>query len=145
MKTVEQKQKKAEYDRTWIAKNPNYKKEYYHKNKDKFREYGRNRYKRVPEEYSEKSRKYRLENNEKYNECRKKWRKENVHKTKAHSNLHTAVENGSVVKKPCMICGNITVEGHHEDYSKPLEVLWLCKKHHHEKHRIHNRIHKGGR
>lgn len=36
---------------------------------------------------------------------------------------------GHIVKpKKCSIC-NITkkLDGHHEDYSKPLEVIWMCR------------------
>ena len=50
--------------------------------------------------------------------------------------FRNAVRSGKVVVKPCEKCGNIA-EGHHEDYSKPLEVRWLCLKHHREKHRIY--------
>ncbi len=32
--------------------------------------------------------------------------------------------------KICSDCGETKVEAHHEDYSKPLDVEWLCKKHH---------------
>ena len=38
-------------------------------------------------------------------------------------------------KKPCEKCGEIKAEAHHEDYDKPLDVVWLCHKHHRE---IHN-------
>jgi len=31
--------------------------------------------------------------------------------------------------KPCIIC-NLPGERHHPDYTKPLEVIFLCKKHH---------------
>lgn len=37
-------------------------------------------------------------------------------------------------KKPCEVCGGTKVEAHHDDYDKPLEVRWLCKKHHSEVH-----------
>lgn len=45
-----------------------------------------------------------------------------------------AIKTGRLVKLPCEICGSIIVESHHEDYFKPLEVRWLCKKHHIEYH-----------
>lgn len=40
-----------------------------------------------------------------------------------------ALKNGSLKKEPC-ICGNEKVEAHHEDYKLPLDVIWVCKKHH---------------
>ena len=35
-------------------------------------------------------------------------------------------------KQPCEICGAPIAEAHHDDYSKPWEVRWLCKRHHEE-------------
>ena len=35
--------------------------------------------------------------------------------------------------KPCIICG-LPGERHHPNYTKPLEVIFLCKKHHMEFH-----------
>lgn len=57
------------------------------------------------------------------------------HKDKwiARSELRKAVRNGNVIKQPCW-CGNPKSQGHHPDYSKPLEVIWLCSKHHSQKH-----------
>jgi len=37
-------------------------------------------------------------------------------------------------KQPCEVCGATKVEAHHDDYTKPLEVRWLCKRHHSEVH-----------
>lgn len=56
------------------------------------------------------------------------------HKRKATELLNRAVKKGTVTKKPCEVCGENKVEGHHTDYSKPLDVQWLCRKHHVEVH-----------
>lgn len=54
---------------------------------------------------------------------------------KAGSQVQMALKRGDLTKKPCERCGAEKVEGHHEDYSKPLEVMWLCPKHHRERHK----------
>jgi hypothetical protein len=38
-------------------------------------------------------------------------------------------------RKPCEICGAEKADAHHDDYSKPLDVRWLCETHHSEHHR----------
>lgn len=56
----------------------------------------------------------------------------------AHKLVMYAVRLG-LLKRPekCELCdGTIRIEGHHEDYSKPLEVKWLCKV-------CHQNVHKG--
>ena len=63
-----------------------------------------------------------------------KYRSKYPGKSAAHDELTKAIRSGKVTRKPCEQCGNINVEGHHKDYSKQLEVVWLCKRHHMEAH-----------
>lgn len=53
-------------------------------------------------------------------------------KRAAHDKVHYAVATGLLVKPSrCEECGiEAPLEGHHDDYSKPLIVKWLCKKRH---------------
>lgn len=69
----------------------------------------------------------------------RQYRKDNPEKWKAHCALNNAVRDGKITKQPCEVCGDPKVEGHHEDYSKPLEVNWLCCIHHNEIHHYENR------
>ena len=46
------------------------------------------------------------------------------------------VRDKHIIRQPCEICGE-KAEAHHDDYNKPLEVRWLCFKHHREWHKIH--------
>lgn len=46
-----------------------------------------------------------------------------------------AVDAGLITKQPCERCGAGYVHAHHEDYGKPLEVMWLCPFHHSARHR----------
>jgi hypothetical protein len=47
-------------------------------------------------------------------------------KQKARSILRYALITGKVSKSACMFCSSEKVEAHHPDYTKPLEVMWLC-------------------
>lgn len=54
-----------------------------------------------------------------------------------------AIAKGVLIPEPCGVCGVFgkdekgkrRVHAHHCDYNKPLEVMWLCEKHHHEWHK----------
>ena len=48
--------------------------------------------------------------------------------------VRRAVASGALVRNPCEVCGNPKAQGHHDDYSKPLVVRWLCASHHREHH-----------
>ena len=60
-------------------------------------------------------------------------------KTFAVNKVNHAIRDGRLFREPCEVCGAEKVEAHHEDYSKPLDVMWLCKKHHTE---LHNNLKK---
>jgi hypothetical protein len=47
----------------------------------------------------------------------------------AHQIVGLAIRSGVLVVKPCEDCGK-DAQAHHDDYSKPLDVRWLCVKHH---------------
>lgn len=63
-----------------------------------------------------------------------RYRLKNPDKERSRYLLKLAIGSGKIQRLPCVICGNEKSEGHHEDYSKPLEVVWLCKLHHTEHH-----------
>ena len=58
----------------------------------------------------------------------KDYRKRNPHKCKAHGILFRSLRAGKIIKPDhCSSCGTCgSVVAHHDDYSKPLEVTWLC-------------------
>ena len=63
------------------------------------------------------------------------WVQRNKEKVAAHRAVRKALKDGSLVRKPCERddCGAYT-EAHHEDYSRPLDVDWLCNAHHKQRH-----------
>ena len=56
-------------------------------------------------------------------------------KSNARSYAHVYVNRGTLSLKACTECDSQQSEMHHEDYSKPLEVTWLCRKCHLRLHR----------
>lgn len=54
-------------------------------------------------------------------------------KDRARRLVNYAVRAGNLIPLPCKKCG-AKAQAHHHDYSKPLDVEWLCFKHHREEH-----------
>jgi len=62
----------------------------------------------------------------------------------AQNLLESAIKQGIIYRKDaCEVCGSTAkftdgrtaIQAHHCDYNKPLEVMWLCQKCHHEWHK----------
>jgi hypothetical protein len=55
----------------------------------------------------------------------------------ARRTVNYEIRMGRLVRQPCEKCGTADrVHAHHDDYSKPLSVRWLCRTHHDEHHRL---------
>jgi len=63
------------------------------------------------------------------------YRKGNLIKYKAHNIVGNALRDKKIFKGLCEVCGSSFVHGHHDDYTKPLEVRWLCPTHHKQWHK----------
>lgn len=66
--------------------------------------------------------------------AQRKMREKNPEKYKARNKVSNAISDERLEKKPCRVCGDEDSEAHHDDYSKPLDVTWLCRKHHLMRH-----------
>ena len=68
-------------------------------------------------------------------EINRAWRAEDTRRSMAHNAVARAVRNGSLVRIPCIRCGEQKSLAHHEDYDKPLDVMWLCQPCHKQRHK----------
>ena len=93
----------------------------YHARRQHYAEYERERYQRP-------------ERRRKTVEYHRKGVLRNPEKATARNAISNAIREGRLQRKPCEVCGAAKSEGHHPDYSKPLEVMWLCRTHHLEQH-----------
>lgn len=65
-----------------------------------------------------------------------RWAAKHPERRKASHIVSNAIRDGHLHKDPCHICGNLKVEGHHPDYDRPLDVVWLCSTHHKQTHAL---------
>jgi hypothetical protein len=75
-------------------------------------------------------REYHAKNRARMNELKRDWFQKNKHRESVKNATRYAIKTGKLVRQPCVVCGEVQVEAHHPDYSKPLEVVWLCRTHH---------------
>jgi len=68
-------------------------------------------------------------------EINRAWRQEDARRAVAHSRVARSIRDGSLVRQPCCRCGEEKSVAHHEDYDKPLEVMWLCQPCHKQRHK----------
>lgn len=64
------------------------------------------------------------------------WYKLNPEKLRAKWTVRYAVKTGKLKPQPCVRCGKKKTETHHDDYTKPLDVVWMCRVCHRKEHRV---------
>lgn len=105
-------------------------KTYYAENRERLTEYNREyRVQHREELHEARSRKY-AETKDENRERRYRWLDEDPRRLKAQNAVSHEIAAGRLIAHPCEVCGTLPTQAHHDDYSKPLEVRWLCTSHH---------------
>ena len=65
---------------------------------------------------------------------KRSWRVKDRLKLYARNAVYRAVRSGRLVKQPCMRCGRLAAHAHHKNYSRRLDVIWLCSQCHGREH-----------
>lgn len=71
-------------------------------------------------------------------DARRQWVRRRAQPAKylARRKVNDAIKCGWITRQPCEVCGMGNAQAHHEDYSKPMEIVWLCLSHHLERHAV---------
>lgn len=98
-------------------------------------------------------RRIKLRDNKRFGEENHFYRGGSFSDLKAQKLMEDAIDKGILINpKVCSSCnymgdfsdGRTAIQGHHDDYNKPLDVRWLCQKCHHEWHKTNTAIPKRG-
>lgn len=107
----------------------------YLRNREHFREYERGRA-TLPHRVSlRQAYAATPEGRAKGSQAKRAYSERNPIKRAAVTAVNNAVRCGQLSSQPCEVCGEVKAQAHHDDYGKPLDVRWLCTKHHAEWHR----------
>lgn len=87
---------------------------------------------RFTEIYKNNYRDYPSQKAEKKKEVNLRYKTKNSDKYIAQYTLRNAIRDKRLIPKPCEVCGDKKVDGHHWSYAPEnrLNVQWLCRKHH---------------
>ncbi len=91
--------------------------------------------KKNPEKHVQHVKNYYAKRPGLYNAMARKYRAGNRKKISAHNAVYRAIKAGLLERAPCVICGSASSLGHHDNYARPLDVVWLCNAHHIERHK----------
>ena len=143
-------EEQREYSRNYYLENKEeikqQRKKHYLENKERLKEKARKYAVENPEKISQYQKKHYLENKETRNQYQREYylknkdeidkkhneyNQNNPEKIKCHVAVREALRTGRIVKpNKCSNpnCNNTNkIESHHPDYSKELEVMWLCR------------------
>lgn len=70
-------------------------------------------------------------------EATRAWQAADPRRAHCHREVKKAIREGRLERPDdCSVCGptDYQIDAHHEDYDKPLEIMWLCR-------RCHTRLH----
>ena len=94
------------------------------------------------EKQRESNLKYRLNHPDKVRESWRKYRSSHKEERAEYDRIINVVTHAirdGIINRPdtCSICGEVgaLLHGHHDDYSKPLDVRWVCVQCHKDIHR----------
>jgi len=89
--------------------------------RERIRIYEQNRFKK--KERKEKIRQYQMS-----------MRHRDPKKSRIRQKTTRWIREGKIKKNPCEVCGDTKSQAHHLTYDDPLDIKWLCFKHHREQH-----------
>ena len=129
-----------EYLKMWLLKHPDYMKEWMNKHPEYYREWRE----KHPEQKEKQAKYYRewykkngRKRNQNYCLIILNWREKHPEALEAMKIVKNAIKDG-LLKKPrkCSCCkrNDTRINAHHEDYNKPLTVIWLCSSCHKKLH-----------
>ena len=110
----------------------------YRQNLELMRAQNREWYAANREKFKQWSREYRAAHQEKIRAKAAEYTRRNRHKIRTHNAVRETINTGRLVRGICEVCEarpqDQQIYAHHEDYSRPLDVRWLCRRHHHQLH-----------
>jgi hypothetical protein len=81
----------------------------------------------------ERRRSRTLERRKYISDASRRHRRLNPGRYKARTAVNNAIRDGRLKRGPCKVPGcNGKPQAHHKDYRRPLDVEWICFKHHRE-------------
>lgn len=123
-----EKQRQKEHPEEFAQRRREAVRRYRQRHRDRVKAYKIRYHDEHPEQSRDRRRRLRA-GDKSYIQANREYRLANPEKTHARNLLQSAVRHGKLLKSQfCQLCLVPTrLEGHHEDYSKPLEVVWLCR------------------